>query len=535
MKTIRKISTFAGQLPEKFSQRKIPRLQLILAATIIGIIGIHFLISSHALTAQPTTFRATTIPLSATEIPNATRGQYAWNGITPDPSNWPDSDVYYRDQIQWKQLEPSPGVYNFSIIDQGLAAAQARGYKFGFRIMAFSPSFGNDLAPAWIPTDPANSLGMVQWNSSTFLAEWANLMTALGRKYDHDPRLGWLDMGGYGSYGEWHIFDQPGTAISRTNMQTVMRAVTDAFPDKPTLAMTTNTTFLTDAMALSPKVGVRMDCLGTQNGPNGSLIDQVPAALSRWKTAPVITEWCNGTLGQNVNEYALGDSQVANYHISLLSSGNFPTAYNNMNSSDQASFAHANKSSGYRYQIDNATIPAQIAQNTSFDLTSSWENVNVAPTYQPWITQFQLRNSTGQVSWSVNSSLDLRQLLPTNGTPLQIHDNFSLPLGVAAGTYTLAVRIIDPDGYLTPMNLANQGRASDGSYVLGTITVVGDTTPAPPTPLPLTPPLPPIRPAQQPTPLLPSVSLALKVTPPSPASWIVVAILLAPAHRPTPI
>jgi hypothetical protein len=420
------------------------------------------------------TFTPTIVPLSATELPNDLRGQYLWDGSPADPSSWPDSDVYYRDQIQWKNIETSPGVYNFSVIDQGLAAAQAHGFKFGLRIMAWSPGFGNNLAPSWIPTDPAVS-GMVQWNNTSstgFLTEYANLMKALGAKYGNDSRLGWVDMGGYGDWGEWHLYEERNTSaipITDANMTTMMKAVATSFPNKSTLAMTTNTDFLTAAMALSPTVGVRMDCLGTQFGSDGALIDQVPAALTRWKTAPVVTEWCNYT-GTN-DEFALGDSQVTNYHISLLSSGNYPTRYSSMSSADQTSFAHANKSSGYRYQIDSATLPSQIAAGASFSLASVWENVNVAPTYSPWTTQFELRNSTGQVSWTGNSSLDLRQVLSTNGTPRQVSDQFVLPPTISTGTYTLAVSVIDPSKYLSPMNLADQGRTSDGAYPLGSITV----------------------------------------------------------------
>jgi hypothetical protein len=417
------------------------------------------------------TFVPSITPLSAAEIPNAMRGQYLWNGSPPDPPGWPVADVYYRDPIQWKNIEPSRGVYNFSIIEKGLAKAQARGGKFGFRVMAFSPWFGNDVAPSWIPTDPANSNGMVEWNNPVFLSEWGKLMAALGARFANDPRLGWVDIGGYGDWGEWHLWKQEGIRITEANMNTLMSDVVNAFPNKTTLAMTTNATFLADAMKLSPHVGVRMDCLGTQFGTDGALIDQVPAALERWKTAPVVTEWCNDTLGELVDEYALGDSEVAKYHISLLSSGNYPERYGDMSTADKASFQHANKSSGYRYELDEATLPAQIAQGSSFEVASSWANVNFAPAYEAWSVQFELRDATGVVRWTGDSSLDLRRLLPTNGTAHEVYDKFVLPSNVGAGIYTLAVRVVDSSGYLSPMHLADQVRLSDGSYLLGTVAI----------------------------------------------------------------
>ena len=62
--------------------------------------------------------RAKPIPLSAPEIANPMRGQYEWLGAAAQPQAWPVRDVYYRDQVAWKRIEPSPGVYDFSWFDK---------------------------------------------------------------------------------------------------------------------------------------------------------------------------------------------------------------------------------------------------------------------------------------------------------------------------------------------------------------------------------------------------------------------------------
>ena len=45
------------------------------------------------------------------------------------------------------------------------------------------------------------------------------------------------------------------------------------------------------------------------------------------------------------------------------------------------------------------------------------------------------------------------------------------PAGLATGTYTASVAVVDPTGYLAPMALANTSRLSDGSYRLGRVGV----------------------------------------------------------------
>ena len=429
-------------------------------------------------------FTPTIIPLSAAEIPNDMRGQYLWNGSPGQPFGWPTPDVYYRDEIHWNQIETSPGVYNFSIFDQGLSKAQAQGGKFGFRITAFNPGFGNDL-PSWTPLDPNNTDGlgsekMPEWNNTSpqgFLADYtqmmsalANHMTSLGVKFADDPRLGFIDMGGYGNNGEWHIYMQNGgTPITEANMDTLMKDEMNDFPHKILLAQAVypNQQFLADAMTFSAqmgiKVGVRFDNLGTSDPGNGNIIAQVPSALTEWMTAPIVTEWSGGTPS---NEFSTGLSQVNKYHISLLSSDNYPSP-----AADPANLALADKTSGYRYQLDKASLPSQLTPGGSFSLSSNWENVNVAPTYEPWNVQFELRNASGQVGWTGTSSLNLDKLLPTNGTPDQVTDLFTIPSSVTAGTYTLAISVVDPSNYLAPMNLADQGRTSNGAYPLGSVTV----------------------------------------------------------------
>ena len=46
-----------------------------------------------------------------------------------------------------------------------------------------------------------------------------------------------------------------------------------------------------------------------------------------------------------------------------------------------------------------------------------------------------------------------------------------LPLALVPGTYTVSVRVDDVQGISPPMQLGLEGRATDGSYVLGTLQV----------------------------------------------------------------
>ena len=144
------------------------------------------------------TFRPRTIQVESAEVPNSFRGQYAWLGGEAKPAGWPISDVYFRDQLPWGRIEPTPGAYKLDAFEWGLTTAQERGGRFGFRVLAYCPGcWFDDATPSFVPMQPGTDVP--DWNSEAFLAGWERLMAELGRRYDDDPRMGWVDVGGYGS------------------------------------------------------------------------------------------------------------------------------------------------------------------------------------------------------------------------------------------------------------------------------------------------------------------------------------------------
>ena len=71
--------------------------------------------------------------------------------------------------------------------------------------------------------------------------------------------------------------------------------------------------------------GIRVDCLGSDDlAGGGAAIGAVAGAANRWQTAPFITEWCQTNLGSSgADLFVQGEQQVRQYHVSMLSSGNF--------------------------------------------------------------------------------------------------------------------------------------------------------------------------------------------------------------------
>jgi hypothetical protein len=432
------------------------------------------------------TFTPTVIPRSAAEIPNTGRGLYDWQGGTSGlPSGWPLVDYYMRDSIVWsRDLEPSQGHYSFlerpGVIDEGLAKAAAKGGRLRFRIMAWMPGSTNRM-PSYIETETVNGQTFPKWNSASWLGAWANLWKALGSKYGSDPRIGWIDTGGYGAWGEAHMNGilAPGSHITTENFAKMVGDVVSAFPKAHVLIGTSAAVkdeapiepmLLPAVVKRYPTVGFHFDNMGAiapADGNNlpylrpGGLAEDL-SAWERWKTAPVISEWWNlpnATL-------ATARSSTAEWHVSGLGSGNVQSS---VPAGNEAEYQGILKLAGFRDQLDRLEVsPLSAGHQVIF--TSTWENVNVAPTYEPWGVRYELRSGE-TVVWSGASALNLRRLLPTEGKPLKASDTFTVPPTLPPGNYTLAVKVIDPTSTVAPMRLADAGRTNDGAYPLGTVTV----------------------------------------------------------------
>lgn len=104
-------------------------------------------------------------------------------------------------RADWKDLEPRPGVFNFSEIDRQVGSATANGYGVKFRIYA------GDVAPDWAkgiggPPMPfydhmrkmKSTLGRF-WDPGYQMA-WQGVQTALADRYDSNPTVREVNVSG---------------------------------------------------------------------------------------------------------------------------------------------------------------------------------------------------------------------------------------------------------------------------------------------------------------------------------------------------
>lgn len=264
-----------------------------------------------------------------------------------------------------------------------------------------------------------------------------------------------------------------------------------------------NTGFINTAIPLS--VGQYIMANGNAWGPIGRRRDQwgdtndyyrrvseednaISGMTTRWLTAPINGEPPGyvardsrgihmGAMDPNGNS-GNGEQEVIRQHPSIVGNSN----YGNGGAIDIDTFENGISQAPMRRAFEamgcilrlvtggGATLTA-----STFTITTIWRNFGVAPQYKKdWQVTFELRSSSGgSLLWSGVSSLNLytNSTLKSNagGNHTQV-DTFARP-SLAAGSYQLSVRILDPKNYLEPLQLGIQGRQTNGSYILSTITI----------------------------------------------------------------
>ena len=327
---------------------------------------------------------------------------------------------------------------------------------------------------------------MPDWNNPYFIARHDSLVANLGRTFNKDPRIGFVEIRTYGNWGEWHLsgFETPPsplTGITTATIQHIIDVFIKAFPDKQLIMMSDNVGGLQYAMSksgLKYPIGWRRDswCNSGFNNVSSTSSTAWPLAKDRWKTAPVIIEG----YGNTGMTYSLGLQQVIDYHISGIGNGNFGTglSWSSMSTDAQLTMINSSKTAGYRYILRDVTTPSVFVPGQSVRFVANWSNVGVAPAYRNWAVKYRIVHpTTNALIWETTSKLNLRTLLPTYNfstavdTPFTIDETFTLPQNIALGTYSLEVLITDIDNYYSPLKLANQNRKSSGAYLIGNVVV----------------------------------------------------------------
>lgn len=428
-------------------------------------------------------------------------------------------DAYMR--AEWYLLEPgAQGVYDFSKLENFINNCIAKNKKASFGLMHQLSGAGNHSPsgypcsyPAYLHTAMqaagnaadrdfvAAGAWVPNYNSEAYLSALEALNTAtasfiaagsyLGVPYS--DAIGYIDIRGLGEFGEWHHYPYIDTIYGTARFPTVAtyKRIVDShknsFPNYPLLALISGydpgasantpaevTHYLLTQSNTWGKYGWRWDSIGQSiyssilENNSGSYLGLSfgPEIAERYKFARVGGEpssWNDGVSNFGTQSlYYLVPSQVAQYGMSFFGNGNYWVP--DMDANASANIRNASRAAGYRIILTGGTL-SEVLESSALAITLNWRNTGVAPVYEDWQIKYELQNqSGGAVVWTGNSAFNLKLFLP-NASATAHTDNFTLP-AIAAGTYRLVVKIVDPNDYRDPFPIAITGRQGDGAYIL---------------------------------------------------------------------
>lgn len=121
--------------------------------------------------------------------------------------------LYLR--FDWYDIEKDDGVYDWSYLDEIMETYGKLGFRFSLRLCTFEVNNASPLAfPAFllpkIKTTEVKTGEHVtyepDYGDPVYFEYLERFFTVYGKKYDGDPRIAYIDVGTFGTWGEGHTF-----------------------------------------------------------------------------------------------------------------------------------------------------------------------------------------------------------------------------------------------------------------------------------------------------------------------------------------
>lgn len=319
------------------------------------------------------------------------------------------------------------------------------------------------------------------------------LVAKIGKAWDNDPRVAYVEMGIIGEWGEhhdpdlstyWAPHDEPDHVANRTWIPGIEKVLGDAF----TKAFKNKKVMVRYAYEFKDyQFGIYWDSW-SQPDENVRGYEEMRKLGDRWKTQPIGGEitWNWGTLGKfksfeqvvlDPEFFKLTMKQIRNLHCNHLGG----ITWANFKDKDfLATAGMLQKAMGYRYVLNKAQYSPRVDNgkllNLQFDLT----NTGSSPFYYNWPVQVVLLEPrTLQPVWkSTLKKVNIAEWMPGDewdetkmqysiAAPVYTINQQIRLIGVSKGEYILALSIIDPASGRPSLRFAN------GSYLAGGYTALG--------------------------------------------------------------
>lgn len=165
----------------------------------------------------------------------------------PAPNRFPHSMEFFY--LPLSSLMSGQEKFNWQPLEKSLDAISERGHQAVFRIWMEYPGHEDGIPEfleeqglkviRWQNTNtqpfPEKPVRTPDYEDPKLRAALTSFISELGRRYDGDPRIGYITAGLLGTWGEWHTYPRTELMASKQVQNEVMEAYQQAFQKTPVL------------------------------------------------------------------------------------------------------------------------------------------------------------------------------------------------------------------------------------------------------------------------------------------------------------
>ena len=387
------------------------------------------------------------------------------------------------DYLPLGTLAMGPNRFDWMPLEKLLNDISGRGHQAIFRIFLEYPD-RTDGIPAFlvrdglkvhrwkdtgVEPDPPAPVETPDYEDPRLRRLLVNFIGEMGRKYDGDPRIGYITAGLLGTWGEWHTYPKEELFASKFVQTEVMDAYEKAFRRTPVLlrypAGPGDGTYAPNDRR---RFGYHDDSfawatLETEKPDDDwfylSLLKKAgPNALAKWKTQPIGGEIRPEAWGRvfdpatDLKEIQNFEKCVAQTHAAwLMDTGMFektPSAERRRRAEAQV------RKMGYEFHVRAATLAPR---RDSVLVRTEIVNRGVAPFYHDWQVEYSLRALNNA------SQIESRQIFPykerltgllPGASPRVWEERLSFS-GLPPGKCAVSLRVVNPMKGGKPLFFAN--------------------------------------------------------------------------------
>lgn len=388
-------------------------------------------------------------------------------GYAPYMDSAPATDVPFTMafyETSWRELEPQDGDYRFAQWEAGtMRSPAAKDKRVVLRVWMDYPNqpvgVPQWLIDAGVKMNPYDDKEVGKGLSPDYgdprlRSALAKLIAAMGKRWNKDPQVAYIQLGLLGHWGEWHTWPREELFAPDAVQREVIDGMRAAFPDKPLMGRTA-TGYLSQ-----PWMGYHDDMIPQDTiGPEDwKFLSNLKAAGrdANWKVAPTGGEMVPGAAGRYLGaEWPLLLRAVEEGHLTWI--GPYcPTMFAGKAPEYRARAEELSRRLGYEFRLERLRLDGSKVRLTG-------RNQGVAPFYERWPVRLALLDKTGKAIATSDAPSDVRTWRPG---PFAF--DATLPKGTK-GPYRLAIGVIDPWTHRPAVRFANRLPVVDGWTVLTTL------------------------------------------------------------------